>query len=239
MLTPCTAAGQSMALSFFPSRTSTVSGTTCSPFHPLTPPQGIMRLIAAVQWMEVPRGTVLQQAGTPLHGMYFVKQGQVAVYLPSRFSPGGTASQRPSAAPGSAAAAAAAAAATAGAGAGAATAMSGRHTPSHHPHTPHRSHHHPMPSPLPGRTNALGSGTAPGAGAAGSGLGLGSGALELAPGATWSQAMAQVALLGPGEHFGEDALTAGGRHQVRARVRAQGGGAGSRWYKGEGLGERG
>ncbi len=39
----------------------------------------LRQLIGAIKWITVPRGVVLQQAGQPLHGLYFIKSGQIAV----------------------------------------------------------------------------------------------------------------------------------------------------------------
>ncbi|KAJ9527427.1 hypothetical protein QJQ45_025693, partial [Haematococcus lacustris] len=49
--------------------------------------QVLMEVEAALVWLTAPRGAVLQRQGQPLHGLYFIKEGCIALYqAPTRTS---------------------------------------------------------------------------------------------------------------------------------------------------------
>ena len=114
---------------------------------------------SAVKWITVQRGTVLQQAGTPLHGLFFIKEGEVAILVDPKQ-------------------------------------LGATH-----------------PGDLSSHTGGLPSHPGPGA----PGLGPSSPG-GLPPCQQLLKPMRQVAVIRDGDFFGEDALTAGGVHQV-GRVR--------------------
>ncbi|GAX74131.1 hypothetical protein CEUSTIGMA_g1580.t1 [Chlamydomonas eustigma] len=43
--------------------------------------QALQQLIIAVKWLDVKRGVLLQQEGTAMHGLYFIKTGQVSILM--------------------------------------------------------------------------------------------------------------------------------------------------------------
>ena len=77
----------------FPTLT-TLAPTFSTPcFFPLV--QALQLMNSAVKWVSVPRGALLQQAGAPMHGLCFIKEGSVAVMALPKLPPAG----RPLAAP--------------------------------------------------------------------------------------------------------------------------------------------
>ena len=128
---------------------------------------------SAVKWITVQRGTVLQQAGTPLHGLFFIKEGEVAILVDPKQ-------------------------------------LGATHPGDLSSHTGGLTSHPGPGAPGPGPSH-------PGGLPHSQQLGLSS------PGGLPScqqllKPMRQVAVIRDGDFFGEDALTAGGVHQV-GRVR--------------------